>query len=605
MNKKQPKKKRELKKDFTPFHRSKTVNGHQYIYQITPYRDPVTGKIRQHSTYLGKPTDNPDQVEKVRTSPKPLQHLVSFGDAYLYHSLVSELGIDSILKQCFSEEETNWILLLVGYKLLHNGSLERLASYMETSDLSTYYPVSTCISSQQSSRVLERLGEDRHESISHFFLQWTNHHPIQGDNLLYDLTSFSSQAKAIEWLEQGYNRDHLPLPQINTGLLVNETIHLPLYYKLYPGSIKDIATLHNLIQELNCMGIQQITIILDRGFYSRLNLLDLIEHQISFILPLPLTSKTLYETILEQSSVLKRSVTEMIQIDKHFYYAKSGTILLPPEVLEEKETEEAVEEETESTKQTAETAENKTEKKPVVIHYVISLDPQRYEDEMDAFYSHLLEAEDILQKMDWNDLLPPPTNPGHPSQDSSDNESKQRKEAKQVQKKLQQRMKNKVGSYNRYFTVKREPSGAVILERNEEAVNQHTKFFGIMILLTSQPMDPKTLLKRYRERDRVEKMFDAAKNELIGLPLRVHKTNTMNGLFFILFIALIVQFHLLNKMSKENLQKKYSIADIFFELHKLKKTIWYGKDRILNELTKTQRTILEALQVFVPKIMRS
>ena len=334
MNKKQPTKKRELKKDFAPFTRSKTVNGHQYVYQITPYRDPVTGKIRQHSTYLGKPTDNPDQVEKVRNSPKPLTHLVSFGDAYLYHSLVCELGIEPILKQCFSEEEANWILLLVGYKLLHNGSLERLASYMETSDLSTYYPVSTCISSQQSSRILERLGEDRHESISHFFLQWMNHHPIQGDNLLYDLTSFSSQAKAIEWLEQGYNRDHLPLPQINTGLLVNESTHLPLYYKLYPGSIKDIATLHNLVQELTCMGIQQITMILDRGFYSRLNLLDLIEHQFSFILPLPLTSKTLYETILEQSHVLKRSVTEMIQIDKHFYHAKSGTILLPPEALE-------------------------------------------------------------------------------------------------------------------------------------------------------------------------------------------------------------------------------------------------------------------------------
>jgi len=136
-------------------------------------------------------------------------------------------------------------------------------------------------------------------------------------------------------------------------------------------------------------------------------------------------------------------------------------------------------------------------------------------------------------------------------------------------------------------------------------IEKHTRYFGLMVLLSTQPMEKESLLRRYRDRDRVEKMFDAMKNELEGVPLRSHKTNTMNGNFFILFLAIILQFHLLEKMKQGNIHHQFTISDVFFELHKLKKSIWYGKDRIINEVTKKQKILLEALQVFLPKTVRN
>ena len=39
------------------------------------------------------------------------------------------------------------------------------------------------------------------------------------DTLYYDLTSFSSQSKNIEFLEYGYSRDNDDLPQVNVSLV--------------------------------------------------------------------------------------------------------------------------------------------------------------------------------------------------------------------------------------------------------------------------------------------------------------------------------------------------------------------------------------------------
>jgi len=579
-------KRKELQQNFTPFKRTKVINGHEYIYEITLYRDPITKKIKQKSKYLGK-QNNSNEVVKVREKLPTLKHVVSYGDSYLFNALVSELGIDKILKQCFTEEETNWILLLTGYKLLHNGSLERLSSFMETSDLFSYYPVSTCMSSQQASRILERLGEDNSESIPHFYYKWIQHHPIKGDNLLFDLTSFSSKSKQIELLENGYNKDHLPIPQVNLGLLVNENLKLPLYYKLYPGSIKDMTTIDNMMEDLRCLNIKDITLIMDRGFYSKANLLSLIDHKHDFILPIPLTSKSLYEEIVNKSSsVLNQSPSDLIHIEERQYYAVKGSITL------NSEDEEILNDDEETIQSTISLHSSE----PVILNYVLSLDPVKREEERFEFFKRLNEAEIILKQVNWNKYIQP-------------NETltllKTKKQIKEFNDKLKQVMKNKVGSCSKYFKLDIEPDGTPILNKRNDIIENHTRLFGLMILLSSKPIVIESVLRRYRSRDLVESMFDSVKNELSGLPIRAHKTNTMKGQFFIIFIAMIIQFYLLDKMKKGDINRKYSISDIFFELQKLKKTIWYGKDKIINEITKTQQLLLEALQIFLPKVMRS
>jgi transposase len=100
----------------------------------------------------------------------------------------------------------------------------------------------------------------------------------------------------------------------------------------------------------------------------------------------------------------------------------------------------------------------------------------------------------------------------------------------------------------------------------------------------------------------VEKLFDAGKNELLFQPLRIHKSSTMKSTLFILFLSLIVQTYLLGKMKTGQVDAKYSMHSVFFELQKLKKAIWKGTIPILSEITKAQRVLFEQLNVFLPKV---
>jgi transposase len=63
--------------------------------------------------------------------------------------------------------------------------------------------------------------------------------------------------------------------------------HLPLYFKLFPGSISDVVTLKNLVAEVKALGISKSLFILDRGFYSENNIKEMSDANIDFIIPLP------------------------------------------------------------------------------------------------------------------------------------------------------------------------------------------------------------------------------------------------------------------------------------------------------------------------------
>jgi transposase len=88
-------------------------------------------------------------------------------------------------------------------------------------------------------------------------------------------------------LEYGYNRDRLDLPPVNLGLVLSIYRKIPLYFKLFPGSINDVVTLKNLVAEIKAFGISKSLFILDRGFYSESNIMEMIAEGVDFILPLP------------------------------------------------------------------------------------------------------------------------------------------------------------------------------------------------------------------------------------------------------------------------------------------------------------------------------
>jgi len=97
----------------------------------------------------------------------------------------------------------------------------------------------------------------------------------------------------------------------------------------------------------------------------------------------------------------------------------------------------------------------------------------------------------------------------------------------------------------------------------------------------------------------VKKLYDELMNDLDLLPLRVHKNETLAGLVFVYFVAMVIRSLLLQRARAAKLLDRSSLEDIVLELTKLR-VVQVGSSLKLTEVTKRQRTILERMGIAMP-----
>jgi transposase len=205
----------------------------------------------------------------------------SLGPEYLLDIVGNEIQLRKKLSEAFGKDG-DLILAVANSRLLHQTSLKNLHHVLEDSFLPEMYSLKETFSSQWLSSFMERL------SIKETAMTTFYNSLIAGEDetLIFDISSLSSTSRNIDWLEWGYNRDGLDLPQVNLGLVLSLNNHLPLYFKQFPGSNSDVMTLKNLVAEIKAFGIAKSLFILDRGFYSESNIKEMTAKNIDFILPL-------------------------------------------------------------------------------------------------------------------------------------------------------------------------------------------------------------------------------------------------------------------------------------------------------------------------------
>jgi len=257
------------------------IHGRIYAYEAENFWDPEKKQSRQKRRYLGVWDETTGQIIP-KTAERDVKTTKSFGPAYLLNSISDEIQLRKKLSESFGKDG-NLILAIAASKLLQQTALKNVHHVFEDTFLPEIYSLNESFSSQWLSDFLTRLSS-KDSAMTTFY-----NSIIAGENetLIFDITSFSSASKNIDWLEWGYNRDGLDLPQVNLGLVLSLNRHLPLYFKLFPGSINDVTTLKNLVSEVKSFGIMKSLFILDRGFYSENNIKELSSEQIDFILPLP------------------------------------------------------------------------------------------------------------------------------------------------------------------------------------------------------------------------------------------------------------------------------------------------------------------------------
>ena len=258
------------------------IGKHVYVYEVSAYWDKNKKQARQRRQYIGKLDKKTETVVACR-STKPKASF-DFGDVYFIEQLFEKCGLKEVLCRHYEEGETH-LFQLCAYQV-SEGSAMRLCDDWATSTARFY---DSKISSQKISKILHRIGSDEATQQA-FFADWISNNR-QAEGIFFDITSFSSYSKQCDIVEWGYNRDDEELPQINFGLIQSYPASIPLFYRVYSGSIPDVTTITNMRRYLDEYKITNVTLVLDRGFYSQQNLLNIYDTFHNFTIPLPFSTK--------------------------------------------------------------------------------------------------------------------------------------------------------------------------------------------------------------------------------------------------------------------------------------------------------------------------
>lgn len=157
--------------------------------------------------------------------------------------------------------------------------------------------------------------------------------------------------------------------------------------------------------------------------------------------------------------------------------------------------------------------------------------------------------------------------------------------------------KREAKRYSAFFDINLGQDGTFTFERNYSRIDDAAKNAGFFCLLTSTELGSTEVLDIYRRKDVIEKGFDDLKNHIDMKRLRTHNTNTTDGKLFCAFVALIAVSHINTKLGEFMKDKSMSKDSVIAELEKVKAISASADKRLMNPLTKTQRSILEAFEL--------
>ena len=280
------------------------IHGKIYLYEATSKWDKDKKQPRQSRKYLG-PKDAQDTVKKKKKSSNLASK--NFGNIGLVNYLSKELGLTKILQNIFPKNYLE-ILALANYTISEGMPFYMFPYWLAEQDL----PNVRKLSSTAISNLCDDLGRNEKERIN-FISQWSEAQKPKG-GIYYDITSISSYSTNIDFVEWGYNRDQENMAQINMGVMCNGSNSLPIFYNLYPGSINDVSTLKNCIKYSDSfMNLKEIAFILDRGFFSKNNILEMDKSNIKFIQPVSFSLKQAQELVTKH----KKQITNPKNVLKY------------------------------------------------------------------------------------------------------------------------------------------------------------------------------------------------------------------------------------------------------------------------------------------------
>jgi transposase len=427
----------------------------------------------------------------------------------------------------------NMILAMALNRVIRPTAMHNIKSWYEGSVLSLEYP-ELPLKSQNISNLLAKVGDS---DIPFEFMGKMLRNLGTKRTLVYDITSLSSYSNWMNYFEYGYNRDSCYLPQINLSMIMDKEKGIPVMYDIYPGSVVDVTTLKNTIKKIKAYGVENYRLVMDRGFFSKGNIEELLHEKIPFIMPATMT--------LNSVKQLMSSAQKDIDDPKYLHKFNKKPMFVKPVTL----------------------VEHDSKEHEFNLNGYCFYDPKREHDEKSAFLSRLYDVKEKIEKTKISEW----------------------KNAQQV---FNEKAKAMASFYSWKII-----DGYFKIQIKKNAVSQRINRMGKYILFYNGECDWMECLTTYRERDVVEKGFKNMKNDIQSLPLNTKKDSTTKGFLFVCFIGLIIRMKLLNTMREKKIVEEYTVESLLLELEKIKKIELQNGDLIVTELSRKQKDLMEILNL--------
>ena len=278
----------------------KSVGGNYYLYRVSCKWDKAEKKYRKVNLgYIGRVTSD-GIVEAHHRGDAPSHppcagYSLEFGATWVLRAVGQDL-LDNLRKHF--GDDCAWIFTVSALRAARHCAFKYIEHYYRVSFLSSIYPGIALSPSTLSNR-LEQLGARRGAMVD-FMREYI---PTTSFYAIFDGTSIVCNSGRITAAQRGYNSHGCHDPQVNLmyALAVNGEKVCPVFYKSYPGSVRDVSAFRNMMRE---MGVETAVVLADKGFYSNANGEELDGLGIPYLMPLRRNSAEYMRTPLDKPGTM-------------------------------------------------------------------------------------------------------------------------------------------------------------------------------------------------------------------------------------------------------------------------------------------------------------
>lgn len=461
-------------------------NGDVYVYERVTKYDPQTRKTQTLKTTLlgildpktGEVLPTRKKTTKKEVEQAQRQHT---GTMDILKWVADTTEISDHLQSSFGESMSQKIDTVARYLIATDGApMPRIEAWQITHPT----PYAPGLSEDVYGKLFHDVGVDE-AGQQKYFVQRAGKLSTN-PCIAFDSTTISTYSHNQIEARQGFNKDGDGLNTIKLLTLYSTTDGQPIAFAKQPGNIPDVISIKNTIKQIKCFDVVKPVVVSDNGYYSQSNMAEFARNNMKFL--------TLVRTNVSWvRDEIDRARDELGKLEAvcSFDHKVSGV------------------------------TRRRMHKLSIVRQRsrgdLVAGEKEEFERRL---YVHIFYNRDNIGKDEQNLI-------------------EELFELKQLVEKGEPLTEIGQKKVDKYLSISRVGRGGRIkVGFNNEAFEKAKKYFGYFVLVSNEAIEAERALQLYREREKIEEMFNVQKNSLDGKRPRVWFPDNLKGRLFCQFVAL-------------------------------------------------------------------